>query len=87
MQAHVFFGIECLAGVRSKTGRCFNRNRLWQAARALIRNDAVEPPSRTAQEAFTYAFQEADCDLVVSSSTQAARIQESSSNCAAFTVH
>ncbi|MEM9179490.1 MAG: aldo/keto reductase [Pseudomonadota bacterium] len=79
-----FFGIEGLGQVPLDHGIPRNRSGLWRTTRALVRGKSRLPEKTTARAAFGYAFETADCDVVVTTTTKSARIQENSLLCAAF---
>ena len=79
-----FFGIEGLGEVPLDHGIPRNRSGLWRATRALVRGKARGADKTTASAAFGYAFETAECDVVVTTTTKPARIQENSQLCAAF---
>ncbi len=79
-----FFGIEGLGQVPLDHGIPRNRSGLWRTTRALVRGKARAPEKITASAAFGYAFETAECDVVVTTTTKPIRILENSQICEAF---
>ena len=72
----VYFGIECLANVRSTTKAQMDRSRLWKTVKNHVRGKPDNARDMTAEDAFDYAFNIAKCDVVLMTTTKTSRIRE-----------
>ncbi|MEO1188509.1 MAG: hypothetical protein AAFW60_05500, partial [Pseudomonadota bacterium] len=79
-----FFGIEGLRHVPTDPGIPRHRNQMWRAARAILRGQPSGPGSISAGDAFDFAFQTAQCDVVVTTTTKLSRIKQNRSICDGF---
>ena len=80
----LYFGIECLANVRRDRETQFGRSSLWRMLRSIIRNQQPAQSIMSAQEAFVHAFDVARCDVVVTTTTRASRLEENIRLCRAY---
>ncbi len=81
----VYFGVECFANVRPTTNVKLNRSELWKAAKAWVRGKPDVARDMTAKDAFDFAFNSANCDVVLTTTTKASRIRENRALVAEFT--
>lgn len=72
----VHFGIECFANVRPTTNVQMGRSSLWKAAKSLIRGKPQRNGDMSAKDAFDFAFNAANCDIVLTTTTKPSRIRE-----------
>lgn len=72
----VVFGIECLQSVPSDNGLPRHRSHLWRSARALVRNQDPIRGTSSVDAAFAFAFETAQCDVVITTTTKSSRIQQ-----------
>ena len=80
----VFFGIEGLRHVPADPGIPRHRSQLWRAARTLLRGQEPASGSKSADEAFDFAFETAQCDVLVTTTTKSARIKQNRTICEGF---
>ena len=76
-----FFGIEGFRHVPTSDGIPRNRSQLWRATRAIVRGRQLVPESISADAALDYAFVSAQCDVLVTTTTKSARIEQNREIC------
>lgn len=79
-----FFGIEGLRHVPTDPGIPRHRGQLWRAARTILRGHKRVFGTISAHEAFDFAFETAQCDVLVTTTTKAARIKQNRTICEGF---
>ena len=79
-----FFGIEGLRYVPTDPGIPRHRSQLWRAARSIVRGEKPAFRSTSARDAFDFAFEAAKCNVVVTTTTKASRIQQNRLLCDEF---
>ncbi|NQY98233.1 MAG: aldo/keto reductase [Henriciella sp.] len=72
----VLFGIECLKHVPTDHGIPRHRSQLWRATRAFIRKQQSVQASIPVDAAFDFAFETAQSDIVVTTTSKPARIEQ-----------
>lgn len=72
----VHFGVECFAHVDEANAVSLNRGGIWRAAKRIVRGTLSRTSGQSAKEALDFAFGTAKCDVVVTTTTQSARIRE-----------